>query len=166
LSDDNKKNKNDLEGKLNGFVDLMDPVEASRYKRYWEDILKNMLSESICYPPNNGLFAKLYSQPLKVGTVLDRYGSSQGTFLSPAGTPFDQRSLPTSSLTREYHRYEVLKEFTPESGIVASWFEQSGGGIQYYIGNTRIVDKRDVLRKLNRKSPIQDLIDNEYLIEK
>jgi hypothetical protein len=35
---------------------------------------------------------------LDVDTVLDRFGSEGGTFVSPAGAPYNQRALPPSNL--------------------------------------------------------------------
>ncbi len=70
---------------------------------------------------------------LQPGDVIDRYGDRDGRFASPAGTPFEQRALPPSSVGTGYTQFEVVKPL-PESvieGPIAPWFEQPGGGVQY-----------------------------------
>lgn len=70
---------------------------------------------------------------LEVGDLLDRFGPDTGRFAHPLGTPFPQRSLPPSSVSAPYHRYEVLADLGPGivEGPVAPWFGQPGGGIQF-----------------------------------
>ena len=46
---------------------------------------------------------------LDVGHKVDRFGHPGGNFVADAGTPFTQRSLPSSSIKKEYHQYEVIK---------------------------------------------------------
>ena len=63
---------------------------------------------------------------------LDRYGPDSGNFLSPAGTPYWQRSLPPDTNPNDYHVYEVIKPLPVQSGQIAAWFGQPGGGVQHY----------------------------------
>lgn len=59
------------------------------------------------YPPNEG-FKIIYETILVVGTLIDRYGESNGKYASPYGTPFYQRSLPF--LHTKYSVYIVKKD--------------------------------------------------------
>lgn len=52
-------------------------------------------------------------------------------YFSPAGTPISQRSLPPGSESRTLVRFEVLKPLPAQSGEVAAWFGESGGGVQF-----------------------------------
>jgi hypothetical protein len=74
---------------------------------------------------------------LQPGDVVDRYGGTyeKSQFLSPEGTPIDARSLPPNTNLNLYDKYQVLKPFSVQSGTVAPWFGQSGGGIQYQTSN-------------------------------
>jgi hypothetical protein len=68
---------------------------------------------------------------LERGTVIDRFGDPDGRYLSPAGTPFDDRAIPGDSLDKGYHRYEVVKEIPAWMGGIAPAMGFPGGGIQY-----------------------------------
>ncbi len=46
------------------------------------------------YPVNNGFLGDPVDEILQPGTVIDRYGTESGQFVSPEGTPIAQRSLP------------------------------------------------------------------------
>lgn len=91
-----------------------------------------------------------YQITLEPGTLLDRYGSVYGKFLSPAGTPFGERALPPASLDTvqpayqgkvpppvncNYHEYKVDKPVTVEAGPTAPWFGQPGYGMQYLLAS-------------------------------
>ncbi|WP_082392539.1 TNT domain-containing protein [Aliiroseovarius crassostreae] len=53
---------------------------------------------------------------------------------APSGVPFEQRSLPASSVNRPYQEYEVLKPIpNVNSGTAAPWFGQPGSGTQYQL---------------------------------
>ena len=68
---------------------------------------------------------------LKAGTVLDRYGSPYGRYLTNPGTSMDKLAL-TPSNTCKLVRYVLNKPYTFRTGIVevCEWGE--GGGIQYF----------------------------------
>lgn len=78
---------------------------------------------------------------LEVGTQVDRFGSENGTYVSAADAPFDQRSLPPSSLSTPvdglypygYHIYTVVKPLMVEGGLIAPWFGQPGLGTQFNL---------------------------------
>ena len=86
---------------------------------------------NIKWPPNNGFDGTPTTKTLKPGTIVDRYGGETGKFVSPKGTPYTNRSLPPGSDARPYNVYEVVKPIDVQSGKIAPWFDQPGGGIQY-----------------------------------
>lgn len=102
------------------------------------------------YPPHHGFDGPALPNTMKPGTVIDRFGSGRGEFASPAGTPFEQRALPPSSVGQEYHRYVVRKPLPKgvKEGFVAPAFEQPGGGVQFQFD-----------------LPIQWYVDHHYLEE-
>ncbi|KAI0689546.1 hypothetical protein BC835DRAFT_1418434 [Cytidiella melzeri] len=106
--------------------------------------------KSFIYPEKTrGYVSDVKCNPIKgvvklmVGTLLDRFGSENGTFLSPKGAPYVERALPPSSLDNNrtapkdhpngYHVYEVVKEFEVYEGPITAWFGQPGGGSQFEI---------------------------------
>ena len=91
------------------------------------------------------------SKSIPVGTRLDRYGPANGNFLSPAGTPYGQRSLPPDTNPNDYHVYEVIKPLPVQSGQIAAWFGQPGGGVQHYtagIGNVAYLRAQEYLKEV------------------
>ncbi|MDD2029994.1 TNT domain-containing protein [Pseudomonas sp. 39167] len=82
------------------------------------------------WPKNLGFAGSPVKNTLPVGTKLDRYGGPEGSFLSPLGVPFDQRSLAPGSRAGEYYQYEVLKPMPVVQGEIAPAFGQPGGGTQ------------------------------------
>lgn len=79
------------------------------------------------FPPEYGFLLDSDGKPilsdavLQVGTRLDRFGDAEGSYLAAADAPFNQRSLPPSSLNENpkfpdwpynYHVYEVIKVWT------------------------------------------------------
>jgi hypothetical protein len=86
---------------------------------------------NIKWPTNNGFDGAPTTETLKPGTIVDRYGGETGKFVSPKGTPYENRSLPPGSDARPYHVYEVVKSIDVKAGKIAAWFGQPGGGIQY-----------------------------------
>ena len=65
------------------------------------------------------------------GYKIDRYGDVSGSFVSPEGVPFEQRSIRPGS--GPYHLYEVCKPVRSEGSIIAPWFDQPGGGMQFKL---------------------------------
>ena len=71
---------------------------------------------------------------LDVGHKVDRFGHPGGNFVADAGTPFTQKSSPSSSIKKEYHQYEVIKSIdNVRSGPAEPWFGQEGLGIQHQL---------------------------------
>lgn len=83
------------------------------------------------WPPHAGFSGEPKPTTLPVGTKVDRYGSSGGSFLSPEGTPYGERSLPYDPSKIKYHAYEVVKPLDVNSGSIAPHFDQPGNGLQY-----------------------------------
>jgi hypothetical protein len=100
----------------------------------------NPLTGKTVYPANDGFLGTPETKMLQSGDVVDRYGGTyEGSkYLSPEGTPIDARSLPPNSNLNLYDKYQVVKPFSVQSGAIAPWFGQPGGGIQYYT-NTPIL---------------------------
>ena len=104
------------------------------------------------YPEkNNGFEGSTTSETLPVGTRLDRYGPDNGNFLSPAGSPYEQRSLPPDTDRNDYRVYEVIKALPVVSGQTAAWFGQPGGGVQHYtkgLSNVAYLKFQEYLKEI------------------
>jgi len=85
------------------------------------------------WPSNDGFLGTPHLQTLQPGTLVDRYGKDDGSYLAPYGTPFEQRSLPPDYVNSPYRVYRVVKPINVMSGITAPapQFGQPGLGIQY-----------------------------------
>ncbi len=101
------------------------------------------------WPPNRGAYGPVEKITLPNGAIIDRYGSTKGTFTSLVGVPFENRALPSYSANAPYNVYKVLK---PIDGVSKSkilpWFGQKGQGTQYEL-----------------PKPVQWYLDNHYLGE-
>lgn len=98
---------------------------------------------SAIWPANNGFAGEVENTTLKVGDIIDRYGAEGGKFTSPQGVSFSERALSPASQEAVYHQYEVLRELEVQSGEVAAWFDEIGGGTQYYseLSITELLDE-------------------------
>ncbi|KAK0732077.1 hypothetical protein B0H67DRAFT_566612 [Lasiosphaeris hirsuta] len=81
---------------------------------------------------------------LAPGTLIDRFGSEYGTYVSPAAAPYLQRALPPSNLNTpqdapafpyNYRVYRVTKDLVVLAGPILPWFGQPGQGVQYMLYN-------------------------------
>ncbi len=91
------------------------------------------------YAPNGGYIpnTKVSGKTIQAGTIIDRYGSYYGKYVSPVGIPYEQRSLPYFENVNAYHKYEVLKPINNVTqGKISAAFGQIGGGIQYELPAT------------------------------
>ncbi|WP_049716604.1 TNT domain-containing protein [Streptomyces caatingaensis] len=97
------------------------------------------------YPANDGFAGKPVATTVGPGAVLDRFGGTGGSFVSPAGAgkpvTYGERSVPPSNLRTyrqgaaydaecNYHLYKVKKPVTGLKGAIAPAFGQPGGGTQ------------------------------------
>jgi Tuberculosis necrotizing toxin len=111
---------------------------------YW-DPTANGGQGAFIFPPDNGYVIGPDGQPevsqvnLHPGEHIDRFGSEFGAFLAPEGASYASRSIPPSSLVSSppeicnYHEYRVVQGFAVDSGPIAPWFAQPGGGRQFQL---------------------------------
>ncbi|MFH8589792.1 TNT domain-containing protein [Streptomyces celluloflavus] len=114
------------------------------------------------YPKNDGFDGKPQPETLAKGTQLDRFGQSSGRFLSPFKTNYAKRAIPPSNLRTypndvecNYHRYEVVKPFAVQTGKIAKWFGQDGGGTQKVLAKDDSVQNHINSGDLKEVSPAQ-----------
>jgi hypothetical protein len=87
------------------------------------------------WPPNQGAVGARVVVELPAGTVLDRFGSPQGDFLSPLrpdGQPYGygERAILPDSMGKGYHVYVLDRPMLVELAVVAPAFDQPGGARQ------------------------------------
>ncbi|MBO1512691.1 T7SS effector LXG polymorphic toxin [Metabacillus bambusae] len=127
--------------KLDGWAYPPNEQKYLKYKEVYDNPkYYDQETGNINWPPNNGFEGKPIKIEIERGTVIDRYGAPSGTFVSPAGIPYEQRALALHSDEAPYHKYEILEPFGVESGKIAPWFDRPGGGTQYYTGNIKVID--------------------------
>ena len=85
------------------------------------------------YPPNDGAQGHIVKMTLCQGTVVNRYGYYKGRYFAKEGESFQHRSLPRNTDLSQYHRFVVKKPVHVELAIIAPWFGEPGGGVQYKI---------------------------------
>ena len=88
---------------------------------------------STWWPDDDGFVETPVEVTLKEGIRIDRYGEAHGRYAAPEGTPYEQRALAPGSENSPYYAYEVIRPFSVKAGITAPWFDQPGGGTQYYL---------------------------------
>jgi hypothetical protein len=96
--------------------------------------------------PNYGFAGEPAPATLVPGTLVDRFGYPGGTFISPEGTPFIQRSLAPGTQYSPYNVYQVLKPIDVNTGQIAPAFGMPGNGMQFQL-----------------PSSVQSLIDSGHL---
>lgn len=112
--------------------------------RFYDD------NDNPIYPLNNGAVGEEEQVVLPKGLIISRYGADTGKFASPQVTSMKERSLPKETRNAgKLHMYEVASDVVCFTSVIAAWFGQKGGGIQY-----RFEDR------------ILDLIEDGVLIEK
>ncbi|YCH31503.1 hemagglutinin repeat-containing protein [Erwinia sp. D4-22] len=104
------------------------------------------------WPEKLGFAEEPVKTTLPVGTRLDRYGKTSGSFLAPKGTATEQRALAPGSLADQYHEYEVIKPLPVMQGKIAPAFGEPGGGVQ-------------ILPNMQERVNVQWLLDNKYIKE-
>jgi Hydrolase N-terminal helical domain/Tuberculosis necrotizing toxin len=116
--------------------------------------------------PDDMLPSKPYAIPgtvipdahLTPGTVIDRFGWSTGSYLSPEGVPFAERALDPDSALKPYCQYivddpaKLPPGYHIEESQAAPWFHQPGGGMQYRI-----------IGPDGKNAPVDALLDSGYL---
>lgn len=93
------------------------------------------------HEPNKG-YKAIRPTTLKVGQEIDRISAvdpleDDGQFAAPLGTTISEMSLPPDRLSRPFARrtFKVMKPLPADvlEGRSVPWFEQPGGGIQYWF---------------------------------
>lgn len=92
--------------------------------------------KAVSWPPNRGFDDDMAPATLIPGARIDRYGSPDGTFVAPEGTPFPMRSLPDSAVSKPLNSYEVVRPIEVDAGSAMPWFNQPGGGVQFELPGT------------------------------
>ncbi|WP_338090964.1 TNT domain-containing protein [Photorhabdus aegyptia] len=88
--------------------------ESSNFGQYSK--AEGSVQESLgIWPPNRGAYGPVEKVTLPNGAIIDRYGSTKGTFTSPVGVPFENRALPSYSANAPYNVYKVLKPIYPRN---------------------------------------------------
>lgn len=72
---------------------------------------------------------------LEPGTVIQRFGSPYGSYVSDMGSYYDL-SLPYDKIGQSPNFYLVNQPIQVIGGPAAPWFYQSGGGMQYLLPQT------------------------------
>lgn len=103
----------------------------------------------IVWPPNDGgVLGTEKNIVLQKGYQFDRYGLNKGSYVSPVGTPYEMRALAPGTELKPYKIFEVVKPVRSKGSVIAPWFNQPGGGIQFKLNNT-----------------VQELLDSGRIIE-
>lgn len=105
--------------------------------------------------PNNGFkespeeLEKNGSHTLTKGTIIVRYGSERGSFVTDPGTSYSDLSLPYDKNSVEYHEYMVNSDIACTKGTVAPAFGKKGGGVQYMTNESigELVKSKALIRK-------------------
>ena len=103
------------------------------------------------YPPLGGYLLTPAGQPVKMvvtllaGMDVDVFGTGQGRYLAPTGTPYADRAIPPQTLDDaahpaacDYLNFEVLHPFMVQSGPIAPGLGQPGFGYQYVLDQSLI----------------------------
>ncbi|KAH8703780.1 hypothetical protein BGW36DRAFT_444309 [Talaromyces proteolyticus] len=100
-------------------------------------------------PPGNGFLLDAYNRSMytevtiPVGTLLDRFGGLNASYLSILGTDYVRRSISPGNLSRRnsttaaiYYVFNVTQPIPAQYGRSAPWYGQPGGELQYYLPNS------------------------------
>jgi nicrotizing toxin Mtb-like protein len=129
---------------LRGYQRTGSLTEAAFLATFW-DPAANFGQGGFRFPPDNGYVIGPNGQPevspvvLPPDSRLDRFGSELGGFLAPEGLAYAARSIPPQSLVSNpaagcnLHEYTVERAFEVDTGPIAPWFAQPGGGRQFQL---------------------------------
>jgi len=99
------------------------------------------------YPPNDGFLNQSTTIELEPGTILVRFGGEGGNYVAPVGSIPFELSLPYDKIILKPSFYVVTQTLEVKAGVVAPWFYQVGGGIQYLLPEA-IEKLREFLERL------------------
>jgi hypothetical protein len=117
------------------------PVFDSDGKRLL-DAARQVYSTPPGYPPNMGMVEGSNATiRLNPGMIINRYGGTAGSrCFSPEGTPNGLRAMPDASINESLRRFQVMKPFEVDAGIIRDWNWGSGirtgGGWQFTPNQT------------------------------
>ena len=102
------------------------------------------------WPPNNGeVDGTKAIICLPIGTVIDRYGLDTGSYTSPIGVSYEERSLAPGTEKYPYSQFEICKPINVEQSVVFPWFDEPGGGIQYRMPSSiKDLLDRGIIRRI------------------
>jgi hypothetical protein len=84
----------------------------------------------INWPKDNGFDPPKLKVTVQPGELVDRFGDTCGTFLSPEGASYRGRALPYQCQGYAYTVYRVLKPLPVTIGTAAPAFGEPGGAVQ------------------------------------
>jgi hypothetical protein len=107
------------------------------------------------WPKDGGFDPPKLKVVVQPGELLDRFGDTCGTFLSPEGAPYRGRALPYQCQDYAYTVYRVMKPLPVAIGTVAPAFGEPGGAVQ--LKTAELVDQllaEGVLEKVPDAVPL------------
>ena len=105
---------------------------VSALATYGQSITDSFQAPTV-WPPNGGAVDTPAPASLLPGTSISRFGSNDGTYVAPTGTPFGQLSLPSESANLPYNTYIVNQPIVVQASTAAPWFGQVGGATQFQL---------------------------------
>lgn len=152
------------DSEITSFADLMTGEEKVRYLRRQSGNYNTYNTDQIVadttflakdgqinfkkFAPNDGAIpgTEKSNQTLKAGTQIQRCGSMEGSYVSAAGTPYEQLSLPYKENPMAKRTFEVIKDI-PNVTIseAAPAFGMPGGAEQIKIESIQVGDQ--ILRR-------------------
>ena len=111
------------------------------------------MTGAVIWPENDGFGETPCNVTLNPGTFIDRFGSDYGFYVCPAGIDYTSRSCAPGTEDKPYSVFVLKKPVDVQAGIVAAWFDEEGGGYQYFLpssvmnlindGSLRRVEQRE-----------------------
>ncbi|MGH7154937.1 MAG: TNT domain-containing protein [Acetobacteraceae bacterium] len=89
-----------------------------------------ILPGHLVWPAEDGFAPGTLPVTVQPGALLDRFGDNAGTFFSPKGAGYRERSLPYVCRGYAYTVYRVVKPLPALLGTAAPWFGEPGGAVQ------------------------------------
>jgi len=107
------------------------------------------------WPKDDGFDAPKLKVVVQPGELVDRFGDTCGSFLSPEGASYGGRALPYQCAGYAYTVYRVLKPLPVTIGTAAPAFGEPGGAVQ--LKTSEVVDQllaEGVLEKVADATPL------------
>jgi Tuberculosis necrotizing toxin len=159
--------KKDFLASVKDFINGENKIVADQAWDLWQQQKWNELENLFTinningnWPPNRG-FIELKTETLRVGYEIDRYGgridettqqfTDKGTFVSPQGTAFESRALPTEVQNKPLRKYKVVKDIpNVNTGSAIPWFNKPGMGIQHELpkGIDKLIEEGYIIQIL------------------